>query len=188
MASHFFTSSVVCRLVLHEPGSDLRVTEVKQGRALGWRSLGRHLDREPILHRNIPAGKKQMSSSYYRSQLERVQRHRADAERRVGELRKTEANRRSASSRARESAERSKMHSARAGRLREAARLGVAANTAGVEAARWQTKVAGFVKDEAMLRVKLDRADRSEREASERRRAREEQVSARRAASRGLVS
>ena len=75
------------------------------------------------------------------------------------------------------------MQSARAGRLREGARLGVAANTAGVEAARWQTKVAGFVKDEAMLRVKLDRADRSEREASERRRAREEQVSARRAAS-----
>jgi len=124
-----------------------------------------------------------MNSSYYRSQIERVQRHRADAERRVGELRTKEANKRSAATRAREAAERTRMESTRVGRLREAARLEGAANTAAVEAARWQTKVAGFVKNEADLRVRLDRADRSEREAAERRRERDKQATARRDAS-----
>lgn len=123
-----------------------------------------------------------MSSSHYRSQLERTQRQRAGAEKRVGQFRTKEADKRSASTRKRESAQRTSSPTTAASYLRDAARLEADANAAAKEAARWQTKVAGFVKDEAALQVKVARADRSERESADRLRARDDKAAARRAA------
>lgn len=123
-----------------------------------------------------------MSSSQYRSQLERARSQRADAEKRVGELRTKEAEKRSVSARKRESAVRTSSATAAASYLRDAARLESVANAAGKEAARWQTKVAACAKEEASLQVKIARSERSEREAAERRRTRDDQAAARRAA------
>ena len=124
-----------------------------------------------------------MDASYYRSQLERTQRQRADAEKRVGALRTREAEKRSASARAREAARKGSSATTVASRLREAVRLESDANVAAKEAARWQSKAAGYLKDEALIAMRIARADRSERESADRRRKHDEQVIARRGAS-----
>jgi CHAT domain len=124
-----------------------------------------------------------MSSSQYRSQLERVQRQRADAEKRVGVFRTKEADRRATSTQRRESALRTSSKASANANLRDAARLESDANAAGKEAARWQTRVAELAREEASLHVKIARSDRSERELADRRRTRDEQAAARRAAS-----
>ena len=66
--------------------------------------------------------------------------------------------------------------------MRDAERREKEAETAGKEASRWQTRAAGYAKDEAALQTKLSRAERSEADAAERRRKSEQQRADRRAA------
>ena len=123
-----------------------------------------------------------MSLSQYRSQLERVRRNRAESEKRVGDLRTKEAEKRSAAARDRERASRTKSPTTAASHLRSAGRLEDAANDAGRDAARWQTKAAQLAKEESSLLGKIGRADEAERQATERRRKRDDETAARRAA------
>jgi hypothetical protein len=124
-----------------------------------------------------------MSSRDLRNQLERIQRQRADAEKRVGEFRTKEAEKRTAAARKRESAARNSSPSAAGSYLREAGRLEDTANSAAKDAARWQAAVARFAKDEASLHSRISSAERSERDTADRQRIRDEQVAARRVAS-----
>lgn len=128
-----------------------------------------------------------MSSELYRSQLARLQRQRADLEKRIGEFRAKEASKRVAAARARDSAQRSNSPSAVSSRLREADRLERDGNTAATEAARLQAKVAAILKDEVSTQAKLVKSDRAEREAAERRRRREDQHATRQAAAERAV-
>lgn len=67
--------------------------------------------------------------------------------------------------------------------LREAGRLGDAANSAAKDAARWQSAVGRFSNAEASLHPKINATERSERDSVERQRIRDEQAAARRVAS-----
>ena len=123
-----------------------------------------------------------MSSSLYRGQLERKRKQRIDADKKAGEYRSKESSKRAAATKARQAAGKASSESTARSKLREAERKEKEAETAGKEAARWQTKAAGYSREESNLQTKLARAEQSEAAAAERNRKREEQQADRRAA------
>ncbi|MEU2916311.1 hypothetical protein ACFYM3_43020 [Streptomyces massasporeus] len=122
-----------------------------------------------------------MNASYYRSQLERKNKARTDAEKKVGEYRRKEADKRAAAAKARASAAKSKNASTVRSKLREADRYEDQANTAARDAASWSTKAAKYGKEAADLQVKLAKAEEAEQKAAERARQREQKEAERRA-------
>ena len=121
-----------------------------------------------------------MNASYYRSQLERKNKARTDAEKKVGEYRRKEADKRAAAAKARASAAKSK-NAGTVSKLREADRYEDQANTAARDAASWSAKAAKYGKEAADLQVKLAKAEQAEQKAAERARQREQKEAERRA-------
>ncbi|MGV1005508.1 MAG: hypothetical protein ACOYEV_12255 [Candidatus Nanopelagicales bacterium] len=122
-----------------------------------------------------------MSASQYRGQLERKRKQRVDAEKKAGEYRGKESKKRADAATSRASAAKTKSDSTRRSKLREADRRDSEAAAAGKEAGQWQTRAAGYSKEEAALAGKLARAEASETNAAEQRRQREQQQADRRA-------
>lgn len=123
-----------------------------------------------------------MTASQFRSELERKRKNRTDAEKRVGEFRTKESQKRSDSAKARAAASKTKNLSTAQSKLKEAERRDKEAEAAGKEAARWQVKATSYMKDEASLMTKLVKAERTETEAAERKRSRDQQQADRRSA------
>ena len=123
-----------------------------------------------------------MSASQYRGQLDRKRKQRIDADKKAGEYRSKESSKRADAAKARQAAAKTTSSSTRSSKLRDAERREKEAETAGKEASRWQTRAAGYAKDEAALQTKLSRAEQSEADAAERRRKSEQQRADRRAA------
>lgn len=115
-----------------------------------------------------------MSSSSYRSQLERKRDQRADADKKAAAARSKENDKRAAAARARSAASSSRSESTIRTRLSEATRYENEANAAGKDAAAWQTKSAGYAREEAKLAKQLSDAELSERKAIDRKRAEED--------------
>jgi hypothetical protein len=105
-----------------------------------------------------------------------------DAEKKTGECRSVESIKRSEAARARSAAARSTSSSTAASKLREASRKEKDAESAGKDGARWQAKATGYLKEEASLMDKLQRAEVSEAKAAEQKRRRDQQQIERRAA------
>ncbi|MGO4245652.1 CHAT domain-containing protein [Paenarthrobacter sp. RAF54_2] len=116
-----------------------------------------------------------MSSVQYRAQLERKRKQRADVEKRLGEYRKKETVKRSGAARARAAADKSTVPSHIANKRREAERLENEAAIAGKEAGRLQDRAAAIAHEELRLQSRLNSAERSEADAAERKRKREQQ-------------
>ena len=123
-----------------------------------------------------------MSASQYRGQLDRKRKQRIDADKKAGEYRSKESSKRADAAKARQAAAKTTSSSTRSSKLRDAERREKEAETVGKEASRWQTRAAGYAKDEAGLQTKLARAEQSEADAAERRRKSEQQHADRRAA------
>ena len=123
-----------------------------------------------------------MSTSYYRNQLERKRKQRVDADRESGRYRVKESNSRTDAAKARQAAMKSTNPSTAKHKLREAERKEKEAEHAGKEANRWQTRAATYAKEEAALGPQLARAERSEADATERRRRRDQRQAEQRAA------
>ena len=87
----------------------------------------------------------------YRGQLDRKQRQRLDAEKKVGEFRKKEAEKRTQAIRAREAAARSSTQSTIRSKLSEAERREKEANAALSDAASWQAKATTYSREEVKL-------------------------------------
>lgn len=121
-----------------------------------------------------------MSSSQYRSELDRKRKQRTEAETKAGEYRTKESQKRSESAKARLSADKASSESTRQTKLRESERKDKEAEAAGKEAGRWQAKAAALMKDESTVITRLANAERSESEAAERKRKRDQQQSDRR--------
>lgn len=126
--------------------------------------------------------KSPMSASMYRGQLERKRKQRLEAERKAGDARSKESKKRAEAAKARQAASKTTSESTAKSKLREADRREKEAETAGNDAARWQSKASTYAREEAALGVKLARAEASEADAAERRRQREQQVAERHAA------
>jgi hypothetical protein len=107
-----------------------------------------------------------VSASMYRGQLDRKQRQRLDAEKKVGEFRKKEAEKRTQAIRAREAAARSSTQSTIRSKLSEAERREKEANAALSDAASWQAKATTYSREEVKLSENLAKAEASEREGS----------------------
>lgn len=122
-----------------------------------------------------------MSASQYRSQLENKRKQRVNADKKAGEYRSKESVKRGDAAKARAAAAKSKSESTIKSKLREAEHKDKEAATAGKEAARWQVKASTYAREEATFQDRLMRAERSEADAAERRRKREEQKATRRA-------
>lgn len=123
-----------------------------------------------------------MSASQYRSQLDRKRKQRIDADRKTGEFRSKESTKRADAARARQAATKTSSASTRSSKLREAERKEREAESAGKEASRWQSRAAGYAREEAALQIKLARAEQSESDAAERRRKSDQQRANRQAA------
>jgi hypothetical protein len=123
-----------------------------------------------------------MSASQYRGQLERKRKQRLDAEKTAGEHRTKESRKRTDAAKARQAAAKTKSATTQSSKHREADRREKEAETAGKDAARWQTKASGYAKDESTLQTKLMRAEQFEADAAERRRTRNQLQADRRAA------
>ncbi len=128
-----------------------------------------------------------MSASTYRGQLERKRKQRIDAEKKAGEYRGKESKKRAESAAARAAASKSKSSSTIQSKLREAERKESEAAAAGKEASRWQSRAAGYAKEEMALADKLARAEASESNAAERRRKLDQQRADRQAAAQRAV-
>lgn len=115
-----------------------------------------------------------MNASYFRSQLEKKTKARADAEKKVGEFRKTEADKRSKAAKERTSAEKASSPSSRQSRQRAAQRYEDDANKAASQAGTWSGTVAKLSREAADLSVKLVKVELSERAAAEKARQREQ--------------
>ncbi|MEU3917995.1 hypothetical protein [Streptomyces sp. NPDC029004] len=124
-----------------------------------------------------------MNASYCRGQLERKNKSRADADKKVGEYRRKEADKRSAATKARAAAAKSQNASTVKSRLREADRYEDQTNSAASDAATWTAKAAQYGKEAADLQVKLAKAEQAERQAADRARERARKEAERRAAS-----
>jgi len=98
-----------------------------------------------------------VSASQYRGQLDRKRKQRIDADKKAGEYRSKESSKRADAAKARQAATKTTSSSTRSSKLREAERREKEAETAGKEASRWQTRAAGYAKDEAALQTKLAR-------------------------------
>lgn len=123
-----------------------------------------------------------MSASQYRSQLERKRSQRVEAEKKAGDYRIKESAKRADAAKARQAAAKATSPTTARSKLSEAERREKEAEAAGKEAGRLQTKASGYAKEESALMVKLARDERSEADAAEGRRIREQQLAARRAA------
>jgi len=123
-----------------------------------------------------------MNASYYRSQLDRKNKARADAEKKAGDLRSKETSKRADAAKARAAAGKSKSTATINSKLRNAVRYEEQALKFGKEADSWSVKAAKYGKEAADLEVKLAKAERSERETAERARQREQKVAEQRAA------
>ncbi|MFI8093208.1 SAV_2336 N-terminal domain-related protein [Streptomyces sp. NPDC086080] len=99
--------------------------------------------------------------NYYRSQLDKKNKRRDDAEKKAGEFRRKEANRRALASRERASADRTNNANTRSNRLRSAQRHEDEANKASREAGTWSAKVAQYSKEAAGLAAKLAKAEQA---------------------------
>lgn len=115
-----------------------------------------------------------MSSSVYRSQLERKRVQRLDAEKKSAEARTKEADKRAMATRERSAAAATKSESTARMKLRDAARHEGEANAAAKESSRWQTKAAAYLKEETTLIKRLSDAEMSERKSADRKRETEE--------------
>lgn len=130
-----------------------------------------------------------MGSQQYRGELERKRKQRVEAEKKAGEYRIKESQKRSEADKARREASKSSSASTQRTKLNRAAQRDKEAASAGSEANRWETKAAGLRKQEAELQTKLARAERTEAEAAERKRKRDQAMAERRvAAERALTS
>ncbi|WP_249643868.1 hypothetical protein [Nocardia sputi] len=125
-----------------------------------------------------------MSASQYRNQLNTKRKQRIDAEKKAGEFRTKESRKRAEAASARLSASKANSESTAKLRVREAERKDKEAETAGKEAGRWQERAITYAKGEADLQGKLAKAEKSEADAAELRRKREEQRAQRLAAGR----
>jgi hypothetical protein len=96
-------------------------------------------------------GEAQVSSDFYRGQLERKRKQRIDAERKAGDLRGRESAERAKAAKARTAASRATSTTTAASKTREAERAEAAAATAGRDAARKQDEASRFAKEEAAL-------------------------------------
>lgn len=123
-----------------------------------------------------------MNSSYYRNQLDRKNKARADAEKKVGEYRRKEADRRGKAAKERTAAAKANSAMTRSSKLRSAQRYEDEANKAGRDVGTWSAKVAKLSKEAADLSVRLAKAEQAERAAAEKSRQREQQQAERRAA------
>lgn len=123
-----------------------------------------------------------MNASYYRSQLGRKNKARADAEKKVGEFRKKEADKRSKATKERAAAAKASSQSTVNSKLRTAQRHENEANKASQDASTWSAKVGKLSREAADLSAKLAKAEQSEQAAAERARQRERQQTERRAA------
>ena len=115
-----------------------------------------------------------MGSQQYRAELERKRKQRINAEKKVGEYRNKESKKRAEADKARQEAAKTKSASTQKSKLSRASRCDKEAASAGSEANKWQDKASGYRKQEADLQTKLARAERSESEAVERKRKREQ--------------
>jgi hypothetical protein len=122
-----------------------------------------------------------VSASQYRSQRERKRKERIDAEKKAGEYRTKESKKRAEAAKARQDAAKSRSETRAASQLREGERRDNEAEVAGKEAARWQKKASDYSRDELALEAKIVRAERSEEDAAERRRKRDQQQAERKA-------
>ena len=111
-----------------------------------------------------------VGANQYRGELARKRQQHVAAQKKAGEFRVKEAAKRSDAMKARTAASKSNSASTVASKLREVDRREDEANSAGKEAGRWQTKAAGYAKDEASIQVKLARAEQSEAATAERKR------------------
>lgn len=123
-----------------------------------------------------------MGSQQYRSELERKRKQRVDAEKKAGEYRNKESKKRAEAATARQEASKTTNATTQKSKLSQAAQRDKEAASAGNEANRWQIKASTYGKQESDLQTKMTRAERSEADAAERQRKREQAVSDRRAA------
>ncbi|WP_329557937.1 hypothetical protein OG711_38265 [Streptomyces uncialis] len=123
-----------------------------------------------------------MNASYYRSQLDRRNKARADAEKKVGEFRKKEADKRAKATKEEAAAAKASSQGTVNSKQRAAQRYENEANKAGQNASTWSAKVGKLSKEAADLSVKLAKAEQVERAAAEKARQREQQKTERRAA------
>ncbi|BDT86442.1 hypothetical protein [Nocardia cyriacigeorgica] len=123
-----------------------------------------------------------MSANQYRSQLNNKRKQRIDAEKKAGEFRTKESKKRAEAAAARLAASKSKTDSTVKSKLREAERKDKEAETAGKEAGQWQLRASTYAKSEVDLQTKLAKAEKSEADAAELKRKREEQRTQRLAA------
>ncbi|MBU8579004.1 hypothetical protein [Brevibacterium luteolum] len=123
-----------------------------------------------------------MGSQQYRGELERKRKQRVDAEKKAGEYRNKESKKRAEADRARQEAAKTKSAATQKSKLSRATQRDKEAASAGSEASKWQDKASGYRKQEADLQTKLARAERSEADAAERKRKREQTAADRRAA------
>ncbi|MEU0953529.1 hypothetical protein ABZ353_14490 [Streptomyces niveus] len=122
-----------------------------------------------------------MSASLYRGQLGRKRKARTDAEKKAGVLRVKESGKRSDAAKAREAAGKSKNAATIKSKQMAAARYETAANAAAREASTLESKAARYGSEMAALEVKLATAERTEREAADKTRQREQRQTERRA-------
>lgn len=111
----------------------------------------------------------------YRGQLERKRKQRVDADKKAGEYRSKESKKWAEAGAARSAASKSKSTSTVQTKLRDAERRESEAAAAGKEAGRWQSRAAGYAKEEAALAGKLVKAELSEANTAEQRRKRDQQ-------------
>ncbi|MEU6825782.1 hypothetical protein ABZ921_34655 [Streptomyces atriruber] len=114
--------------------------------------------------------------------MDRKNRDRAAAEKRVGEFRTKEAFRRGKATKERLAAEKASTASTRSSKLRAAQRYEDEANKAARDVGTWSTKVSKLSKEISDLSAKLAKAEVAERAAAEKARQREQQQTERRAA------
>lgn len=123
-----------------------------------------------------------MNASYYRSQLDRKNKARADAEKKVGEFRKKEADKRAKATKEKAAASKASSQGTINSKQRAAQRYEDEANKAGQDASTWSAKVGKLSKEAADLSAKLAKAEQAERAAAEKARQREQQRTERHAA------
>ena len=123
-----------------------------------------------------------MSASQYQGQLDRKRKQRLDAETIARKYLAKESGKYADAAKARLAAGKTTSTTTRTSKLREAERRDKEAETAGKDAARWATRASGYAKEELTLQNRLARAQQSEADTAERRRARDRQQADRRAA------
>lgn len=117
----------------------------------------------------------------YRSQFDRKRAQRLDAEKKAAEYRIKESNKRTEAAKARQAADKATSAGTQRSKLAEAQRKENEAASAGKEAARWQTRAAGYAREETALQAKVLRSEQSEAQAAERKRKRDQQIADRKA-------